>query len=185
MLKYMKLKMLTCSPTSRPCKWTVQLVQIKDPVLAPDLEGKSLAQDENLRRTSFYQALMNRYAFNPIADQSYKVVKDNLKVLKTLEWITNPTQTIDNDPAGHQKLVNLFYRFDKELDYAWDQNAIQNVGYSNDVAVNVGVNRNILAPTKRIYLMIRAQTSPSTAHTAALHGSYSINLTTCHAVSGA
>jgi len=189
MLKWMKLKMFCTSPVTRPCKWTVQLVQIKDQFLHPDLEGittsNAAAINDNLRRDAFYGQLVNKYVFNPIADGSYKIIKDNLKVIKTIEWVTNPELSTDPDNAGHQKLVNLFYRFDKELDYAWDQNAIQQIGYSNDIPLNIGVNRNVVRPEKRIYLMVRAQTSPGTSHNPSIHGSYSINMTTCHAVSGA
>lgn len=184
-LKYMKLKMLCVSPSARPCKWTINLCQIKDSVLAPDLEGKTLATEEQQRRSAFYQSLMNKYAFNPIAEQSTKLLRDNFKVLKTVEWITNPQSTTDPDNAGHQKIVDFFYRFDKELDYQWSENSLQTVGWSNDIAINPGVNRNIVAPDKRIYLMIRCLASPATAHDRTIHGSYSIKLSTGHSTTGA
>lgn len=79
--------------------------------------------------------------------------------------------------------MDLTYLVNKEMQYNWDMDVGQTIVTKDDFGLNQAINRNIVAPTKRIYLMIRCLATVGTAHSAAIHGSYDIVLRTCHRLS--
>lgn len=171
-LDWVQSKLLFYAPTARPCRFQVDIVQIKDTRLIPD------AANTSAYATAFYQALVKRFAYSPMEPGDSKYQKQ-LKVLYTNTFILNPKESTESVNTIYREL-NVFLRMNRKCTYDWqDADRMNMLGQEGQINTGQTMSTQV-HPRARVYLMIRAQAGNSTAFSTALMPSYDITLRMKH-----
>lgn len=162
--------------------------------------GTSVPSEDDCRHwNEFWLGYTDRMVTNPLNKRDCNNIGlvDSIKVLSTETIVLNPTASYEVDTRGHMKMVNIFKRMNKLIDYQWDneinyakgvQNAdanttgIPNTGESNpNIWDTTAWNytsaegpRNQPVPRKqsRVFLMITADSPVAGAASADSHCSF-------------
>lgn len=163
-LEWVQAKMMFYAPLQTPCRYQIDIVQIKDTRLIPG--------ETNQFATAFYQAMAKRFVSTPLEPGNAKYQK-YLKVLKTMTFILNPKESTESVNTIFRE-VNLFLRLNRRCTYDWGENDLMNM-LTQDVQTNTGQNiQTQVHPRARIFMIIRAQARNSTAFSTNLMPSYDV-----------
>lgn len=158
----------------------VQVVQFTDDLFCPPLWGTSVAENqgaqledwpsaeanESVRQKEFWLQQTQFLLENPLNKRTLVKRVPGMKVLFNKKFVFQPTATTENDPSGHEFVMDLKYHIDKVVDYrnlpSVDDTVDVNLGDLNRVQNSLTTNELNLAPVPkgRVYLLIRS-TAPS------------------------
>lgn len=182
MLDWVSVRLMLYAPQLLPGKYRIDLVQFTDERLQPTLptgDGTEVALRNNQFACAFWQYFTKQLVVSPIALMNNNMSK-YVKYLKTVEVDIVPKQT-DDQSATNTRDVKIFHRFNKVVDYAWDQNNRSDMVDTGDdrPQLDLGDDSQRLHPKERVYLVIRAFGNVSPAFSTQVHGSYDAALQTC------
>lgn len=178
-LESFSAKMLFYSTRAHCTKFRVSLIQLKEDV-SPD--------QSSVLATSFWQAMMKEYAYNPIEKGNYALINKYSKVLKSMTFILDSPTSSDADQQARTREVDFKGFINKRLNYRWGRITDTVHMFEEGTFENAEVPFNPFAfhphPNARVYLMIQAMV-PRVAPNAPLgalntSASYDMNLTTTH-----
>lgn len=171
-MDWFKAKMIFYCPTTLPCRYQIDVVQIKDTRLVPDTANTGAFA------AAFYQAMSKRFAYSPLEEGDSRYQK-YLKVLYTTTFILNPKESTEAVNTIYRE-VNIFMRTNRRCTYDWEDQD-QMAMLSQEGQTNTDTNlKTSVHPRARIFLMIRAQSKNGTAYSPTIHPSYDIVLKTAH-----
>lgn len=172
-LRWVQVKLLFFAPLIIPSTIQVDIVQIKDDRLYPDLSNTSTMA------TAFWQSALKKFMKNPLEPGDHKYSK-YFKILYTQSFIMEPKLSVE---AVSTNMVqkNIFLRLNRKCSYDWQDQDKMGMLTNSEGQINTDTTMSTFVdPKARIYLMIRGQAGNSTAFTQSLHPSYDIVLRTCH-----
>lgn len=160
-------------------KFRISLIQLKEDV-SPD--------QNTVLATSFWQAMMKQYAYNPIEKGNYPFIKKYCKTLKSMTFIMDSPTANDADQSARSREVDFKGFLNRKLNYRWGRITDTVHMFEEGTFENAEIPFNPLSfhphPNARVYLMIQAMVprvapngGPGALNTAA---SYDINLTVTH-----
>lgn len=162
-LEWANIKMLMYGAVKRPTKFQIDVINIKRDYCHPDVSvittqtGDAFQEQE---RNALWQAVIRPDLVNPILSQGLTTISRGIKFLKKTEFVLQEKLTNEQNTAftGHMKQVTLDLQLNRVQRYDW-QNSLVNTnvviqGVYN--AVNIVNNAALVAPAKRVYVMIRA-----------------------------
>ena len=164
-----QIKLNLVGALSIPITFHVYIVSFKKDYLCPDVMN-TLTQTTTTTAASYYaeavafwESLIKPMLYNPILVQSSPHLKD-MKVHKHDAFHLEPklsTEPQSNEGAAatwpHVKTVSYFERYNTKCDYKWDDNASVPLTGTGDVQRDVGDVRCTVAPQKRKYLIVMAE----------------------------
>lgn len=163
LLEWANIKMLMYGAVKRPTKFQIDVINIKRDYCHPDVSaittqtGDAFQEQE---RNALWQAVIRPDLVNPILSQGLTTISRGIKFLKKTEFVLQEKLTNEQNTAftGHMKQVTLDLQLNRVQRYDW-QNSLVNTnvviqGVYN--AVNIVNNAALVAPAKRVYVMIRA-----------------------------
>lgn len=171
-LEWIQAKMLFYAPTTLPCRYAIDVVQIKDTRLVPD--NANVTQFA----CAFWQNVIKRFTFSPLEPGSVKYQK-YFRILHSQSFILNPKESTEAVNTIFRE-VNIFLRLNRRATYDWeDQDRINMV--VQDGPVNLDANQKTqVYPRARIYVMIRAMARNGSAFSTTIHPSYDMVLRMKH-----
>lgn len=175
------IKLVLYSMLTTPTRFTIQMVTFNDVDIEPlDVAGNVIyddtvtdavvtgisARNQSNDVANFYADMMKPYVFNPIATQLGNW-RSKYRVIKSKDFIVQPRSTINSDTSTPNTVeLNWFHNHNTVRKYLWETrksivavNELQNDDdfqqvTNQDAACNVD-------PSKRVYLMIKAQALPT------------------------
>lgn len=171
-LEWIQAKMVFYCPTALPCRYQIDVVQLKDTRLVPD--GTATTPF----RTAFWQAAVKRFAYNPLEGGDTKYQK-YFKTLYSQTFILNPKETTESVNTIFRE-VNLFMRLNRRTTYSWEDTDIMNTLGVDGQFNSDGTFKTNVHPRARIFLMIRAQANNAVAFTSTLMPSYDLVMRVKH-----
>lgn len=180
LLEWVQMRLLCVGPPSRPIKWHVSIVQFRDDYFTPEFQGFPLTTaawssftgtDQLARyqeRVQLYDSLCEPLCGNPVIPPNYgRGHSGGMKVLWSTSFATQPKAgaTVDQFTAGEERMLNIFKRFNRLQNYAWQEKgraplvvagadqmgwAVNIHSTTNDVFADVH-------PRARVYLMVRSE----------------------------
>lgn len=191
LLDYVSIDLLLRGIRSRPTCFTIQIVQLKDEALHPDVT----ANDE---RSGFWEKQIRPLINNPILKRVDGYDRTNkLKVLKTWKFHFDPDESNNLDTVPTQRRVNLFYRCNKYCNWMergaspTSADAMKNTDDTNIITagatglIDAQTNAGRIDYNDRLYLIIKASaydigTDPASATDQALMPQYDYNYRVKH-----
>lgn len=185
--RWFEAKLLLYSPANVPCRVLIQVITINKWWLHPEVEIGPTAEQQ-LHRYSFWSHMGSSFTWNPLHTNDSKTYQKDYKVHKSWTYTTEPKLSVEPGSLGHIKQFSMFLKLNKTKRYDWNPQYLapdmptddnetwtQRVGYT-------GVNRNSVAPNKRMYFVIRAQSSNLTTLTPLKsdHLSFDFRFRSCH-----
>jgi len=171
-LEYMSLKLLAYPPLTIPCRWQVDIIQIKDDRLIPD--GASTSKF----CCAAYQSYLKPFIKSSLESGS-TAYNRYFKKLYSQTWIMNPKETVEN-VANVMKEVQIFFRLNRKMNYAWNEDDLMNMHTVETQRNLSGSIKMQVLPKQRIFISIRAQAANATAWSQSTMPSYDIALTMQH-----
>jgi len=115
-LRYIDLQMNLWGATSKTTRWTVQVIQLKD----PDCDPWRLPLNRTNGQTAIlndigqqaWQELVKQYTFNPLSKIDINQAQ-KIKILKTYDVVLQPNQSTDGDPDPQCRVLKWFMKEDR------------------------------------------------------------------------
>lgn len=156
--------------TAKPTKYTIMLVQLNEDVCPNTTTGGQYNDISDPAAVMFWQSLIKQYTYSPLAKMEDGYNRKKMKIMKQYTFTLDPTTTIESDPDPNVKTMKLYYKFNRQCNFAWrfSNNGAQTIGNMNDADWNQndGLNTTNVHPNARLFVMIRAsnyqrQTTPT------------------------
>lgn len=167
MIEWVKADLMLYCPLQQPTRFDIAMVQIRDVDLDPRTI-QAAAPTTVAKPKAFYQWLIKRYAFSPLATLDNHHAR-YLKVLKRVTVHMDPLETSDRT-VSRQKRVRLFVRLNRKVNYDWLNNDVVSMdpvfdggtgvyiaGGPSEIEQNGNQAETSPHPKSRVFLMIRAQ----------------------------
>lgn len=171
-LDWVDIRMDCIGPTSIPTEWCIQIVQFKDAVFEPEytLQNPTAVNDVSARETEraqLYDELIQPCIMHPILLTNPKnraSVMSRMKVIYKMKFTTQSKESVDNYQSGQERMIKIFKWMNKPQNYDWrevgraPQPAVtgqESAGYPQNYGLSNFMND--VEPSKRVYLMIKAQ----------------------------
>jgi len=188
-------KMLFYGATSKPTKFSLSLISLKKDYLIPDFQQSSGAgaalglyaqNNENFRseHTACWQDYARWTLFNPILTGQPRMAS-KIKTHASHNFIIQQKESFEpNANTGHMRIVNINLHPERLQRYDWSVSgyATHPVMETSAITSEQAQPANVVAPTKRMYLAVRAMSSYSTAVSNALQPSFDFNLRAIHEI---
>lgn len=172
-LDWVQAKLLFYCPTTLPCRFQIDVVQLKDTRLVP-----VDATPQPGFQAAFYQALVKKFAYSPLEPCNYKMNK-YLKVLHTQTFILNPKESTEAVNTIFRE-VNIFLRLNRRCTYDWNDKVTTST-LASSIAAETGQDiATTVHPRARIFLMIRGQARNNNTFSSLIMPSYDIALRMKH-----
>lgn len=163
MLKYIQAKLMLYGASDRPTRFNLMLMSLKQDYLHPDMiisagAVANSSTDYINQRSLFWQSVVKEYCFNPVMIGQDKSLKQNMTVLQEKDIIVQPKLSTEASGfSGHSHQVNWDMNLNRKQNYAWNEGTIASIGVaSNNVPVVINDMSCTVAPSRRLYLMLRA-----------------------------
>lgn len=181
-LMWSEIKMNLYGATQSPLQYKVMFVQFKKGWLCPNQANVGTVA-EVAERVAFWDSFLGTLSYNPILVQNSKHLKD-LKILKQDTFRLAPKLSTDLDTAPNIKTVSYFERWNRDVDYSWQDmdsvQLVQTVNNATTTQIDLGEITATADPLKRIYMLITcesyntARAQPATGASFAKNGTYDI-----------
>lgn len=170
----MNIKLLFYATSTLPTRILVQLVRFTDARFVPDNIQLASSTEAGVINSA-YESYLKPFTANPISIGT-RSPNNYMKVLKSTEFIMDPKESTDNS-AIKTRQVNIFYKYDKDVCFKWQNN--QRINVEGTGTVSAAVESNIDQQTSphfkgRVFLIIRAQAKTNPSASATVHPSYDI-----------
>jgi hypothetical protein len=172
LLKSMQLRFLFYGATSKPTRISLDVISIQDDYLHPDnnasavsLPNMNLATD----KTAFWGSKIRPYLFNPVVLGDVRQAKGKCRIHKHHEFLIQ--EKLSTEPngsyTGHMHQVTMKLNLDRICDYRWNQGVVTSVAGLESAGVQTDTNdvQTCVCPRKRLYVMIRGQSTYNTGGT--------------------
>lgn len=171
LLKTVTAKFLFYGATGKPTKFSIDLISIYDDSLHPDTNISMTANSgENVSlwdgKSAFWTSMVRPMLWNPLIMGDSKVTSGHkYKVHQHSEFLLQ--EKLSNEPSsfsGHMKQVNYQLNLDKIQRYDWNNKFVTPPSSTEGVGIYPETNdlSTVVAPKRRLYLMIRAQSTFNT-----------------------
>ena len=178
-LMWSEIKLNLYGATTIPLQYKVMFVQFKKGWLCPNQANVGTV-GEVTERVAFWDSMLGTLNYNPIIVQNSKHLKD-LRILKQDTFRIAPKSSMDANPAPNIKTVSYFERWNREVDYSWqDIDSVKLVQTASDTQVDCGEITATADPLKRIYMLITCESYntisalPANGASLVKNGSYDI-----------
>lgn len=166
---------------NRATRFLVQLVRFTEDDVIPHHETGA-----NANRSALFQSIIKPFCFNPIATAG-STQRKYMKVLRSEEFILQPTSTTETDQDPHVKTMRWYIKLNRLLDYATKGTYLSNNADLIDQAdyiVNTGTQNDTKPKNKsRIFLMVYSTNYVADeTQTNADTPSFDLSVRTCHIV---
>lgn len=169
-LEWVDIRLDCISPTSIPCKWTVQIVQFKEDFLDPysPVDTAPVAGTQEYRditqRNQFWDNQTYKLIAHPFMSDAHGTNQAQLmKVLHSQSWIGQPKQSTDLFTSGDERMLRIFKYMNRLVDYGYTSDVrgptpggagAETMGFAQDATTQLMA---IPEAKKRIFLMIKAE----------------------------
>jgi len=152
-----------------PTRFTLQIVMFSDEDYVPEINTAFIPTTPTTIGTvgvntvaNFWQDQAGPYIRNPILNNPNKRLPQVLRVLATKSYLVDPRSTVNSDTATPTTVeLKWFYTHNRIRNYDWEDNSVRpaNQGTRDDTFVkqDAGQVRPNVEQTKRVFLMIKAQ----------------------------
>ena len=155
-LAWSEIKLNLYAAKNVPITFKVMFVQFKKAWLVPNAASTGTT-DEIAERAAFWQAMLGPLTYNPIVVQNSKHLKD-VNILKQDAFHLTPKRNTDGETAPNIKTVSYFERWNRDVNYAWQDEGDITLTQANAAwQVDTGVLKATAEPTKRVYMLITAE----------------------------
>jgi len=190
--KWSSLDLELWGQTTKPTMYTIYLCQFSEDVLPETVFAAnvgSYATITNQNAIEFWQSMIKRYTYSPLAKIDDGWGKKKIKIMKQYKINIDPTASYENDPDPHVKTMKLFYRFNRKCNFEWKYSNAQGQSVANmndaDWQQEDGENQCQVHPNARLFVMLRASNFVRTTTDAATNAnspSISWVMRSCHLV---
>lgn len=187
MLKWVEIRMQIQGPRNIPGRIRVDLVQLLDDEYDNAPNGSSVVDGTNSTpHQVFWQSVIAEDVCNPI-HKITRPKRPGFRFLGSKSFVTQPRESIDNDTRGQMHVLKWFVRLNHTCNYnnagttfTDDANQVTGVLPTNTAGNTVSPYTDT---SKKIFLMVRSLAPSATAAVDnTVHGSFEINMRTCHSV---
>lgn len=170
LLKSVSAKFLFYGATAKPTKFTIDLISIYDDSLHPDANTPAVVSNgsENVNlangKSAFWTSMVRPCLWSPLVMGDAKATSGRkYKVHQHTEFLLQ--EKLLNEPssfAGHMKQVNYTINLDRIQRYDWNNKLLTGPPMT-DLSAQVNPETNdletVVTPKRRLYIMIRAQST--------------------------
>lgn len=165
LVKTVKTRLLFYGCTAKPTRFDLDLISINDDSLQPDVSAPVNANaSENVNyvgaRNAFWNAMVRPYLWSPLMIGDTKAMSGKkYKVHQHSSFLLQ--EKLSNEPssfAGHMKQVDYSMHLNRIQRYDWN-NKNPTWGANSSMASELNDLASVASPKRRLYLMIRAQST--------------------------
>ena len=190
-LQSVNVKMILNGPQTKPTKWCIQLVQLKQEV-TPGVKTTSDNPMGTALADQFWASVAKPYGFSPLDNQMPTRLRKYMKIMKTWYISMDTPESGEDHLKARMRHMTLKLNLNRTLNYVWGPE-VDRIGLTTvDIPENgfYGGNNEIsnqVHPNARVYLMIRALCEQTigtvavpTGYTEQLFPSYDIIMNAVH-----
>lgn len=116
-LKWSEIRLDLWGSVTQPCVYTLTLCQFDEAIFPLDPGSTSLVARQAV---DFWDDLSGKLIFNEnLRKPPNGNFRNMIKVIDRKQFIINPTATYESDQDPHCKVVRLFYRHNRMVNFAW------------------------------------------------------------------
>jgi hypothetical protein len=159
-------KFILNTPTERSTKFIIQLVQFHEEMVPGAVSTAN--------QTQFWQAMIKRESFSPLADGLNSRLSKYMKVLRSETISMDAPEATEDHLLSRTKTLSLYFNMNRMLNFNWGINADKQKMEEKDVIVDTAANRfsTHVHPKARVYLMIKAECEKFPTLSQTVHPSY-------------
>jgi hypothetical protein len=166
-LRWIDLRLNCWGCQSRPTKFTIQIIKIKEEDYDPwkfvnaNINTDLSTFQARQKHMSFWSSQVKSYAYNPIASIGTSDLQKGFKVVKNVSFTIDPTMSTESDPDPHVKTIKWFMKLNKYLNYKTHQENNSAINYesvySNQYISDSGQSNNCYVGTRyKTILVVKA-----------------------------
>lgn len=189
-LQKVNVKMILNGPQTKPTKWCIQLVQLKQNV-TPGVAVTASNPNGTLLADAFWSAIAKPFGYSPLDNQMPRRLQQYIKVLKTWTVVMDTPESVEDHLRARMHHLNLNINLNRSCNYLWgtesDRITANTVDIPENGYINSGDNEYLcqVHPNARVWLMVRALCEfqgPSIGPTDQLFPSYDIIMNATHRI---
>lgn len=167
------IRMVLYGMLTTPTKFTIQLVQFNDQDYCPEIPTSfgiatptTVATNASGSVVNFYGDLSGPYVRNPILNNANKRIPQVMRVIATRSYQLDPRSTVSSDTTTPTSVeFKWFWRHNQIRNFDWNDTAPKNWDQATRddsfTLQTAGSVQGTIDHSKRVYLMIRAQSLTS------------------------